>query len=271
MKIIVSHDVDHITFWEHYNDLVIPKFFTRNLIELTTGNCRFGEAIKRTGPMFQNRWHRIPEIMEFNTGEKIPATFFFGVANGCYLNYSLEDAAEWIRKVVANGFKAGVHGISFDNLPGIENEYLTFKNILGNDQFGVRMHYLRQAENTFGWLGNAGYRFDTTLRASAEKHSPFRIGNLWEFPLHIMDGDILEHGRRYANKSLDQAKEMTMRIIDKYYGLQASYLTVLFHDRYFHDSFLTWHDWYLWIIGYLKSSGFEFTDFLSAVTELESN
>jgi hypothetical protein len=206
--------------------------------------------------------------MEFNARENIPATFFFGVSNGCNLSYSLANAAVWIRKVAGNGFDVGVHGIEFQNFDEIKQEYLSFREILGNGNFGIRMHYLRQVDNTFTWLGKSGYLFDSTLRATEEYHSPFRIDNMWEFPLHIMDGDILEHGSRYASTALSRAKELTMQIIDKYDTLNTKYLTVLFHDRYFHDSFLTWRDWYIWIISYLKDSGFEFINYPAAIKEL---
>ena len=33
MKVIVSHDIDHVTVWEHYNDMIVPKF----VIIATTG------------------------------------------------------------------------------------------------------------------------------------------------------------------------------------------------------------------------------------------
>ncbi len=32
MKIIISHDVDHITVLEHNRDLIIPKFIVRSFL-----------------------------------------------------------------------------------------------------------------------------------------------------------------------------------------------------------------------------------------------
>lgn len=271
MKIIVSHDVDHLTFWEHYNDSIIPKFFARNLIEFATGNSAFAEVIKRSGAIFSNRWHRLPELIAFDKSENIPATFFFGVNKGNYLNYSLKNASSWIRAVAGNGFDVGVHGIDYQGFNEIDKEYSTFKGIISSDKFGIRMHYLRQTEETFSWLEQSGYRFDSSLRAGDLTNNPYKIGRMWEFPLHIMDGDIIEHGRRYANKSLKEAKEMTMRIIDKSEASSVSYFTLLFHDRYFDDGFTTWRDWYIWVIAFLKSSGFEFTGYHQAIKELNGN
>ena len=33
IKVIISHDVDHITAWEHSKDLIIPKFVARMFVE----------------------------------------------------------------------------------------------------------------------------------------------------------------------------------------------------------------------------------------------
>ena len=47
MKVIISHDVDHITVSEHKRDLVIPKFLVRNIIELTIGTITSKEFFLR--------------------------------------------------------------------------------------------------------------------------------------------------------------------------------------------------------------------------------
>jgi hypothetical protein len=268
MKIIVSHDVDHITFWEHYRDSIIPKFFGRNLIELAKGKTSFSEVISRSGAMFSNRWHRLPELMAFNKAEKIPATFFFGVSRGNFLCYSLENATTWIRKVAQNGFDTGVHGIHFQSFEEIKKEYSDFQKIISSNRFGIRMHYLRQTNNTIPWLEQSGYLFDTSQRADETNNSPYKTGLMWEFPLHIMDGDIIEHGRRYATKSLDEAKELSKIIIRKYHQTGTKYFTLLFHDRYFDHSFATWREWYIWTISYMKSSGYEFISYNEAIREL---
>ncbi len=266
MKVIVSHDVDHITFWEHRKDLIIPKFFVRNAIECATGNISFSEMMRRFGPVCSNRWHRLPELIAFDLAEKIPSTFFFGMNNGCNLNYSLRNASFWIQYAADHGFDVGVHGIGYHNSEEIRKEFSSFKTISGKTGFGIRMHYLRQTIDTLKYLSEAGYSFDSTVRTPL---SPYKIGEMWEFPLHIMDGDIMQHGKPYGNKSLKQAQLLTKSVIDQVFENQSPYLTVLFHDLYFDHSFSVWYDWYHWIIEYLKSSGFEFTGYHQALKDLD--
>jgi hypothetical protein len=93
---------------------------------------------------------------------------------------------------------------------------------------------------------------------------------MWEFPLHIMDGNLIQHGKPYGNKTLREAQDITKTIIDRVISDHGDYLTVLFHDLYFDKSFSIWRDWYLWLVEFLKSSGFEFVGYPQAVTELES-
>ena len=60
MKIIISHDVDHITVWEHLTkDFIIPKFLLRNKIELLTGKIGFNEYCLRIKDVFNNKFQSI--------------------------------------------------------------------------------------------------------------------------------------------------------------------------------------------------------------------
>jgi peptidoglycan/xylan/chitin deacetylase (PgdA/CDA1 family) len=267
MKVIVSHDVDHITCFEHRKDLILPKFFIRNMLETLNGTIAFREMMLRSAVVFSNQWQRIGEVMEFDRKQGIPSTFFLGVNNGKMLAYSLENAAYWIRRIHENGFDVGVHGIDYATPEGVKKEFDTFRQILPGVDFGIRMHYLRRNEATLGYMEAAGYMFDSSVRMP---EGPFRNGNLWEFPLHIMDGDMINQGKRYGSKSLVQVQDFTRREIDKVYRKNIPYLTLLFHDRYFHPGFSLWKAWYEWVLSWCIENGFTFTSYSSAIRDLES-
>jgi len=38
MKVIISHDIDHITVFEHKKDLILPEFILRSSVELLLGS-----------------------------------------------------------------------------------------------------------------------------------------------------------------------------------------------------------------------------------------
>jgi len=268
MKAIISHDVDHITVWEHNHDLIIPKFLVRNLIELTHGTISGKEFWLRFRSIFENKWQNINELMFFDKSHEVKSTFFVGVANGMSLRYSLKLAKFWIREILAEGFDVGVHGISYQDLKGILQEHDKFREISGLETFGIRMHYLRTGEQTLYLLDKAGYLFDSTLYSLK---APFRIGRMWEFPLHIMDGNVFYTNGHWQDITLKEAKDLTKRITERADQIGVRYFTVLFHDRYFSEEFGQWKEWYMWLISYLKDNGVPFIDYRGAIDELRNS
>ncbi|MEW6602739.1 MAG: hypothetical protein AB1499_17340, partial [Nitrospirota bacterium] len=115
-------------------------------------------------------------------------------------------------------------------------------------------------------LNKVGYLYDCSVIA---KGDPFKVGNMWELPLHIMDGHILYGNRRWQTSNLQQSKEATMRIIDEAHKKKLRYLTVLFHDLYFCEGFKTWKEWYIWLITYIRDNNFEFISYKEAIKEME--
>jgi hypothetical protein len=264
-KVIISHDVDHITVFEHYKDLIIPKFLIKSTIEKLIGVITWKEYFLRYKRIFENKWQNINELMEFNKKNNIPTTFFLGMNNGMYLSYSLKEAILWVNKIKQKEFDVGVHGIEFKDFDIMKKEYENLYSII-KDDIGIRMHYLRYDENTFNNLSKIGYLFDSTYLKDI---NPFKIGKMWEFPLHIMDGHIFYEDARYTTKSLVYYKEKTIKRLNELKNKNINYITILFHDRYFDDSFRIWKEWYIWLIKYLKNNNYTFISYKKAIQELE--
>ena len=268
MKVIISHDIDHLSVWEHNKDFIIPKFITRASIELLLGKISITEYFLRYKDILKNKWQNLEELMIFNKSYNLPATFFIGVNNGVGLNYPLSRAEVWIKEIIKQGFEIGVHGIEYNNPDKIQQEYNTFKSLSGLDKFGIRMHYLRNHPKTLDYLYSAGYIFDSSIY---DLKQPYWINSMVEFPLYIMDGNEIEAGKSWQSKNLNQAKETTFRKIELADKKNLKYLTILFHDRYFSDSFRTWKNWYIWLVEWLKQNNFEFISYREAINELKKN
>ena len=268
MKAIISHDIDHLTVGEHIlKDLIIPKFIIRSKIELLKGKISFKEYWCRFSDLFTNKWQCIDEVIEFNKSHNVNGTFFIGVNNGLGLNYNLEQASYWIERVLNQGVDIGVHGIAYENISEIQKEFNIFKQISNKENFGIRMHYLRNNSETIQNLEKAGYLFDTT---TYKIEAPYKINNrMWEFPLHIMEGYEIDGNKRWQQFNLQQAKESTMKKIETAFEKKLPYITILFHDRYFTKSFKTWIDWYVWVIEYLQNNKIEFVNYKQAINELQ--
>src|SRR5439155_20026993 len=136
----------------------------------------------------------------------------------------------------------GLHGMEFNDVARIKREHAKFQKLSGLENFGIRMHYIRCDENTLGFLSQTGYTYDTTECAFRD---PYRIGAMREFPFQIMDGWIIENYKKWQALNLEEAKENTLKILDKAEKNNLQYLGIDFHDRYFSHAFKTWLEWYI--------------------------
>lgn len=267
MKAIISHDIDHITVWEHlFRDTIIPKYMVRMHIELLSGKISLNEYSLRWLDFFKNKWQNIEELIAFNKSNQVPSSFFIAVSKGVGLNYSNDAALIWMEFMKSQECELGIHGIAFQTKSEIDAEFETFKQLTKSTSAGIRMHYVRNTNETYRMLSDAGYRYDSTEHAFK---NPYKIGNMWEFPFQIMDGWIIENSKRWQSVTLAQAKESTIRLIDKAQEAKLAYLGIDFHDRYFSKSFATWIDWYRWTIDYLKTNNIALSNFDQAILELE--
>ena len=267
MKIIISHDVDHLYASDHWiHDLIIPKLWIRSLLQFFRRQIRFSVLLHRLLYGFQKKWGYTEEVLEFDREHSIPSTFFFGMSRGLGMSYSLKAAERMIGYVNARKFDTGVHGIVYSDTSGIQEEYKRFKSIAGDRPYGIRMHYVRRDRNTLKRLAEAGYLFDSTEfdKNGVIMRGPYKINSMWEFPLHIMDGYVLQAG------NVEQSRKNTIRILEKVKEQGIPYCTILFHDYYYNPRcYPQERDWYGWLVQYLEERGFEFISFKDAIKELE--
>lgn len=266
MKIIVSHDVDHLFRSDHYKDLIYPKLWVRSTLEVLKRKYGIKEYFHRMLTPFSKNRHKISEVIDFDRTHGIPSTFFFGMANGLGMSYSARKAIPMIKYVKEQGFDVGVHGIAYSDKEGINEEYERMKSILGCEDFGIRTHYVRFNNETFSLFNETGYLFDTSefnKTAGSCLKAPYKIGEMWEFPLSIMDG--------YLPIRLEEKKKATLDLIEKAEEKGLPYLTILFHDYQFCKGWQTEKDWYIWLMKCFIQRGYKFISYKEAVTELERN
>lgn len=267
MKVIVSHDVDHLHPSEHYfKDLILLKIWVRSLIECTKGLISFNVFLNRILLTFGKRMNRIPELCEFDSQKGVRATYFFGMDNVLGMSYKKEKALPYIKYVKEKGFDTGVHGCNFDNSEAIRREHDSYKALTGDTSFGVRNHYVRYNAHTFEYMNEAGYLFDTTEfnKQELEYKAPYKVGNMWEFPLAIMDVYVLHH-------NLQETKNKVKVFIDKVNAMNEAYLTILLHDTSFDQKTHPKEKaFYEWLIDYLIEKKVDFINYKDAIAQLEN-
>ena len=264
MKIIVSHDVDHLFWSEHFfHDLYITKLWVRSFKLLLTGVIDAKTFASRINFWSDKRINRLEEVMALERSMDIPATYFFVMRPGLGVAYKAGKAAPVIKKILAAGFGAGVHGMAYNDLPAMQEEYNTFKTISGLSNFGVRMHYLRSDEDTRNKLSQTGYTFDSTSYDIAD---PYRAGNMMEFPISVMDVYCV----RPDHKTIDNAKAYTLEKLELAEKNNIKYFTINFHDMLFDPAYALYMEWFTWVIGICKQRGHTFTGFENAVADYEN-
>ena len=265
IKVIVSHDVDHLFAGDHwFRDLIYPKLWVRTTLQLVKREITGREWFLRIAGCFRKNRHNLEPLMSFDEAHGIPSTFFFGMNQGLGMSYRPEEAKPVIEAVHRRGFSARVHGIDYQTKEGMKREYETFRKTAGFDPCGIRMHYVRFDSSTFEKLSEIGYPFDTTefdKQGNGTRKAPYPVGNMWEFPLSIMDV--------YLPQKLEQAKQKTLELLEECKAKDLQYITVLFHDYQFCDDYRDMRDWYVWLTEYFAGSpDYEFASYEEAIRDM---
>ncbi|MEG1594505.1 MAG: hypothetical protein RR350_08835, partial [Oscillibacter sp.] len=88
MKIIISHDIDHLDASDHLTrDLILPKLWVRSFLQLCRGEICFRTFWYRLTILFHNRMNRTEEVMAFDHAHGIPSVFFFGMDHVLGMSY----------------------------------------------------------------------------------------------------------------------------------------------------------------------------------------
>lgn len=269
MKVIVSHDVDHLFVGEHiWNDLIIPKQILRSHIELLSGKISWKEYGLRWHELMDGKMHNIPSLHAFNREFQIPATWFFATSKGRGLHYDCSKIIPFVEYLIKDKTQIALHGIEYTKEEILHNEKTKLERILRHPVRGIRMHYLKKNHHTLQKISSLGFLYDSSCY---EMKNPYKIGNMWEFPIHVMDGFILEQGKRYQSRNLQQCLKNTFETIDLALKAEIRYFVVDFHDRYFHEKFQTWKKWYIQTMEFFKKNNFVFISFEEAVEELQKS
>ena len=268
MKIIISHDVDHLYGKDHwFRDMIYPKLWVRSTLQLIKRNITIKEWFLRCISCFKKERNQINDVMEFDRQHDVKSAFFFGMNQGLGMSYYPDEAKSIIKNVYDNGFIVGVHGIEYSDFQKMDLEYKKFVETVGFEPVGIRMHYVRFDDNTFDYLSRVGYTFDTTEFDKSKNgtiKNPYKVGNMWEFPLTIMDG--------YLSQDFESAKKETIERLEACRNAGIEYVSVLFHDYQFCDAYKDIRDWYVWLVEYLSDSDeYSFVSYLEAIALLEGN
>ncbi len=266
MKIIISHDVDHLYLKEHLRDSFLLGCIYRGVKNLFQGNISLKTFRKR----FPAKLNRVKELHAFNKKNGIRETFFFGMRKGLNLSYHWKDAAPFIEYLLKEEVLVGLHGMGYNSFDLLQEEMSRIKTLLPeNYPLGIRNHYLRMDENSLGIMDKNGFLFDSSYyKTSGGKYAAadalFLHGKLWEIPINIMDAGFISNFKNNTG----QLKHAAIQKLKEAEDNKQPYFVINFHDLYYSDAYPDFKDWYEWMLSYLVEQKYAFINFAQAVQEL---
>lgn len=256
MKIILSHDVDHLYSLEHRKDLFWVGLVKRSLASLISSKISASEFIYRVNPI--QRLERIDEVLDFGKRYNALPTFFFATRKGLSLSYDNNESVKFIKRLQGQNIPVGLHGMAYNDFKLMKEEVDMFTDMTGLKPVGIRNHYLRRDDSTLNLMDKLGYSFDSTEYIIS---NPYKIGNMWEIPISLMDVTL------GIDSSKKQKQSKTLEIYNKALDKKINYFVINFHDLYFSESYKSMKNWYEWLVTFL-SDKHEFIDFKTAISEL---
>ncbi len=256
--ICLSHDVDDI--YPPLSHKVLAGLYSlKNLDTSQLNNYFFREHKERRFSPYIN----FQQIIELEKKYGAKSTFYLMATDRDprRFRYNIEDIAGEIQEIHRQGWDIGLHGgyYSFNDPEAIRREKDRLEDALQAEVPGYRNHYLRfLVPETWNILQHCGFKFDSTYghnnavgfrNGTCHPFRPFNLNThrpleIYEIPLHIMDGTLFSLYPGYA------AWSTMARLVDeaeKCYGV----LTVLWHNNAFNCPFTSaWQKAYEQLLEY---------------------
>jgi hypothetical protein len=152
--------------------------------------------------------------------------------------YGAGDISNTVRKLNKAGCEVALHGIDawIDSSKG-RGEIEVIRELTGDSNVGVRMHWLYSDQNSPAVLEAAGAAYDSTsgynetvgYRAgTTQVFKPLNASQMLELPLHAMDTALFYPS--YLGLCEDEAKKVVAGLADNSFRFGGT-LTVNWHDR----------------------------------------
>lgn len=220
--VCLTHDVDFVAIRQHIFTPALLGFLYRATVgtwrRVLSGHRTLHDAWRNLLAVFslplvaagliQDYWLQFPRYLSLQRETK--GTFYivpFKNQPGAGVTlphperratrYDIDDIAEWMRKLTANGFEIGVHGLDgwHDAQAGCR-ERERIQQYTGETSIGIRTHWLCADETSYQNFEAAGYNYDSTCgyndaigfkAGTTQVFKPLDVKQLLELPMHIQD------------------------------------------------------------------------------------
>jgi hypothetical protein len=271
----LTHDVDFVHIRDHKWDRTMWGFLYRATVgsllkalagRLPPARCLQNWAAASFLPfvhlgLLDDFWLEFDRYMEIE--RELGSTFFFlpfknvagrlgpTPAPRCRAGkYDLAEIKEQVLDLVNNGCEVGLHGIdAWQDLQSAQSEQSRIREVTGQSDVGVRMHWLYWNEDSPETLEDAGFTYDSTFgyndaigfrAGTTQPFCPLGAERLLELPLNIQDSAMF-----YSDRMMLSETEALNACRDLIHSMSSlgGVLTVNWHTRSLSPERL-WGDFY---------------------------
>jgi hypothetical protein len=179
----------------------------------------------------RNPYYNIPDYMAIEDRYGVKSTFFFRTI---YEGGDLRDYEDDIQALINGGWEIGLHSDpgSTNSLEKLANEKKQLELIANHPITANRVHYLNSDLELAGKLQYLGFTYDSSTkkvkdRVTKDDMGYYKIGNLIEFPITLMDAYIFT----YMKLKESQLVTLFKKTLDLCKNLKKDILTVIWHDN----------------------------------------
>ena len=271
----LTHDVDFIGIRDHKFDHTMWGFlyrcFVGSLIRAVRGKLEWSKCLLNwkaalSLPLVHlglrdDFWLEFDRYTQIE--QKLGSTFFFipfknvagtqnshGAPRRRAAKYDVAGMKGQFVELVKHGGEVGLHGIdAWQNVEKAAAELHRIREVTGQLEMGVRMHWLYWAENSPQALEKAGFEYDSTFgyndaigfrAGTTQAFCPLGALTLLELPLNIQDTALFYSDRMKLSET--DALELCKRLIHSM-SCYGGALTVNWHTRSLSPERL-WGDFY---------------------------
>jgi len=173
--------------------------------------------------------------------------------------YDVADIVPDLKRLTASRYELGLHGIdAWRDAEKGRQERDRITEVSGDNEVGVRMHWLYFSMDAPGILEQSGFSYDSSVgynetvgyrAGTTQVFKPLGVETLLELPLHIMDTALFYPGRMGLTEK--EAYEFVKKMVTETHE-HGGALTINWHQRSIGPERF-WDDFYLRMLGELKA------------------
>jgi peptidoglycan/xylan/chitin deacetylase (PgdA/CDA1 family) len=179
----------------------------------------------------RNPYYNIPEYMAIEDGYGVKSTFFFRTK---YEGGHIDDYADEIHSLIKGGWEIGLHSDprSVSSLKRLGEEKELLESITRHPITANRVHYLNNDIGLATMLQSLGFIYDSSVKKSKDRIAEddlgfYRIGNLIEFPITLMDAYLFT----YMKIKESELVSLFEKTIEYCKSIKKDIITVIWHDN----------------------------------------